>query len=90
MWEQRLDALHGERPRRTGEEEVRMSTSSSRGRGACVIFMTGARAGWPEKGIVLPGSELALSHGAGVGSETSSRAETYAPFPKWQPGPPES
>jgi quercetin dioxygenase-like cupin family protein len=32
--------------------------------GLCVIFMTGARKGWPEKGIVYPRSELALRHGA--------------------------
>jgi hypothetical protein len=51
---------------------------------------TAARIGWPEKGIVYPRSELALRHGAGVEAETTSPAEAYAPFPKWQPGPPES
>jgi uncharacterized cupin superfamily protein len=56
----------------------------------CVIFMTGARAGWPEKGIVYPRSDAALRHGAGVETETTVPAEAYAPFPKWQPGPPES
>jgi uncharacterized cupin superfamily protein len=60
------------------------------GNGPCVIFMTGARNGWPEKGIVYPRSELALRHGAGVGVETTSPAEAYAPFPNWQPGPPAS
>lgn len=60
------------------------------GEGLCVIFMTGARAGWPEKGIVYPRSELALRHRAGVEAETTSPAEAYAPFPRWQPGPPES
>jgi uncharacterized cupin superfamily protein len=60
------------------------------GAGPCVIFMTGARAGWPEKGIVYPRSELALRHGAGAETETSSPAEAYAPFQKWQPGRPES
>lgn len=59
------------------------------GDGPCVIFMTGARKGWPEKGIVYPRSELALRHGAGVESETSSPAEAYAALPKWKPGPPE-
>lgn len=58
------------------------------GDGACVIFMTGGRTG--EKRIVYPRSELALRHGAGVETETSSPAEAYAPFPKWQPGRPES
>ena len=58
------------------------------GEGPCVVFMTGARVGWPEKGIVYPRSELALRHGAGVENETTSPAEAYAPFPKWQPGRP--
>jgi uncharacterized cupin superfamily protein len=59
------------------------------GDGPCVIFMTGARKGWPEKGIVYVRSELALRHGAGVETETTSPAEAYGPFPKWQPGPPD-
>ena len=59
------------------------------GDGPCVIFMAGARRGWPNKGIVYPRSELALRHGAGVETETEP-AEAYAPFPKWQPGPPAS
>jgi hypothetical protein len=50
--------------------------------------MTGARNGWPEKGIVYPRSELALRHGAGVETETTLPAEAYAAFPKWRPGPP--
>lgn len=58
------------------------------GDGPCLIFMTGARRGWPEKGIVYPRSEAALRHGAGVEAETTSPVEAYAPFPKWQPGPP--
>jgi quercetin dioxygenase-like cupin family protein len=61
------------------------------GDGPCVIFMTGARKGWPDhKGIVYSRSELALRHGAGVEVETTVSAEAYAPFPKWQPGPPKS
>ncbi len=60
------------------------------GHGPCVIFMTGARQGWPDKGIVYPRSELALRHGAGVEIETTRPAEAYAPFPPWQPGPPPS
>jgi uncharacterized cupin superfamily protein len=50
----------------------------------CVIVMTGARSPeWPEKGIVYPRSELALRHGVGVETETSSPVEALAPFPKW-------
>jgi len=60
-----------------------------KGDGPCLIFMSGARKGWPEKGIVYPRSEVALRHGAGVESETTSPAEAYAAFPKWEPGPPE-
>ena len=58
------------------------------GEGPCLIFMTGARRRWPEKGIFYPRSELALRYGAGVETETTSPAEAYAPFPKWKPGPP--
>jgi uncharacterized cupin superfamily protein len=58
------------------------------GDGPCVIFMTGARTGWPKTGVVYPRLELALRHGVGVETETTSPAEAYAPFPKWQPGPP--
>ena len=60
------------------------------GDGPCVIFMTGARKGWPERGTVYLRSELAIRHGAGVKEETTSSAEAYAPFPKWKLGPPES
>jgi uncharacterized cupin superfamily protein len=60
------------------------------GEGPCVIFMTGARRGWPEKGLLYPRSELALRHGAGVEEDTTSPAEAYAPYPKWKPGRPQS
>jgi uncharacterized cupin superfamily protein len=61
------------------------------GDGPCVIFMAGARKGWPDdKGIVYPRAEIALRHGAGVEVETTSPAEAYAPFPAWRPGPPAS
>jgi len=60
------------------------------GEAPCVIFMTGAREDWPEKGIVYPRSELALRHGAGVEAETTVPAEAYAPVPKWEPGRPRS
>jgi uncharacterized cupin superfamily protein len=68
-----------------GTEHIVVAT----GEEPCVIFMTGARAGWPDKGIVYPRSEVALRHGAGVEAETRVPAEAYAPFPKWQPGQPE-
>jgi len=57
------------------------------GDGPCLIFMTGGRTG--EKSIVYPRAELALRYGAGVETETTSPAEAYAPFPKWQPGKPD-
>ena len=60
------------------------------GDGPCLIFATGARQGWPSKGIVYPRADAALRHGAGVETETGAPAEAYAPFPKWQPGPPET
>jgi uncharacterized cupin superfamily protein len=61
------------------------------GDGPCVIFMTGARKGWPDaKGIVYPRSELALRHGAGVEQETTVSAEAYAGQPKFRHGPPAS
>ncbi len=60
------------------------------GDGPCVIFMTGARVGWPDKGIVYPRSEVALRHGAGVETETTDPREAYAPFPPFVPGRPPS
>jgi len=60
------------------------------GEGPCVIFMTGARVGWPEKGIVYPDSELARRHRVGAETETTVPSEAYAPFPKWKLGPPET
>jgi uncharacterized cupin superfamily protein len=57
------------------------------GDGPCVIFMVGARKG---REIVYPRAELALRHGAGVETETTSPAEAYAGLPEWKPGPPES
>ncbi|MGZ8697258.1 MAG: cupin domain-containing protein [Gaiellaceae bacterium] len=58
------------------------------GDGPCVIFMTGARS--ENKEIVYPRSELAIRHGAGVETTTSSPAEAYAPFPKWKDERPKS
>ena len=58
------------------------------GDGPCVVFMTGARL--VEKEVVYPRSEVALRHGAGVEADTGDRNVAYAPFPKWQPGPPPS
>ena len=58
------------------------------GDGPCVIFMAGARA---HRGSgAYTRSEAALRHGAGVETETPESREAYAPFPKWQPGPPAS
>lgn len=65
-----------------GTEHIFVGT----GAGPCVIFMTGGRCN--EKAIVYPRSELARRHRAGVETETSSPAEAYAPFQKWQPGRP--
>jgi uncharacterized cupin superfamily protein len=58
------------------------------GDGLCVIFMTGARS--ENKEIVYSRSEVAIRHGAGVETETSSPREAYAPFPKWKDGRPKS
>jgi uncharacterized cupin superfamily protein len=58
------------------------------GNGPCVIFMTGARV--ENKETVYPRSELAIRHGAGVETDTSSPAEAYAPFPKWKDGRPKT
>jgi uncharacterized cupin superfamily protein len=66
-----------------GTEHIFVGT----GGGPCLIFMTGDRTG--EKSIVYPRSELALRHGAGAETETTSPAEAYAPFPKWEPGGPD-
>jgi uncharacterized cupin superfamily protein len=53
------------------------------GDGPCVIFMTGRRTA--DRGIVYPRSDLALSRGAGVETETHSPSEAYARVPHWQP-----
>jgi uncharacterized cupin superfamily protein len=58
------------------------------GDGPCLVFMTGAREGWPEKGIVYPRSEVALRHNAGVDQETTVPSEAYASRAKWALGPP--
>jgi uncharacterized cupin superfamily protein len=52
------------------------------GDGPCAIFMAGARR--EGQTIVYPRSELALRHGAGVATETTSPDEAYAPYPRWQ------
>jgi len=58
------------------------------GEGPCVIFMAGGRA---HRGTaVYPRSETAARHGASATSQSMSADAPYAPFPKWQPGPPES
>jgi uncharacterized cupin superfamily protein len=60
------------------------------GDGPCVLFMTGAREGWPAKGIVYSRPEVAVRHGDAAERETTVPAEAYAPFPKWKPGRPAS
>lgn len=58
------------------------------GEAPCVIFMAGGR---EHRGSeVYTRSEAALRHEAGVETETPESREAYAPFPKWQPGPPAS
>jgi uncharacterized cupin superfamily protein len=58
------------------------------GDGPCVIFMAGAR---EHRGsAAYPRNEVALERGAGVEEYTTQSSEAYAPFAKWQPGPPES
>ena len=56
------------------------------GDGPCVIFMAGARS--DDNTITYPRNELALRHGAGVQADTTVPREAYAPFPRWQDGPP--
>jgi uncharacterized cupin superfamily protein len=52
----------------------------------CVLLMIGNRLG--ERGITYPRSDAALAHEAGVGRETHSPQEAYAPFGHWQTGGP--
>jgi uncharacterized cupin superfamily protein len=59
------------------------------GDGPCVVFMAGARGG-PTDDDLYVRSEVALRHGAGVETDTSSSGEAYAPFARWRPGPPTS
>ena len=58
------------------------------GDGPCVLFMTGARG--EGKTINYPRDDLALAHGAGVETETSSPKEAYDPLPPWRLGRPET
>ena len=60
------------------------------GDGPCAIFMVGSRENWPEgEGLFYPRSELALSHGAGVETETPHAGEAYAGLQEWTPVPPD-
>jgi uncharacterized cupin superfamily protein len=56
------------------------------GDGPCVIFMAGARTN--PRDTVYARNDVALKHGAGVENETPESREAYAPFPKWEDGPP--
>jgi quercetin dioxygenase-like cupin family protein len=90
LWGECLALVEGEERRLTQWDFVHCPPHTEHafvgaGEGPCVIFMTGARV---EKGAVYTRSELALSHGAGVEEETTESAKAYAPFPKWEPGPP--
>jgi uncharacterized cupin superfamily protein len=58
------------------------------GDGPCVIFMAGARR--HRGSAVYTRSQAALRHGAGVESDATRTDKPYAPFPKWEPGPPAS
>lgn len=58
------------------------------GDGPCVIFMAGAR---EHRGtVVYTPSAAAEQYGASVEADKRWADEPYAPFPKWQPGPPTS
>jgi uncharacterized cupin superfamily protein len=59
------------------------------GAGPCVVFMAGARGASPDENLYVR-SEVALRHGAGVETDTSSSQVAYAPFGRWRPGPPAS
>ncbi len=52
----------------------------------CVIFMAGGRTA--ARDTVYPATELAIGHGAGATETTSDSSQAYAPFAKWQDGPP--
>jgi len=54
------------------------------GDAGCVLLMVGSRS--DHGGIVYPRSDVALAHGAGVETETSSPRDAYAPFGHWQTG----
>jgi uncharacterized cupin superfamily protein len=58
------------------------------GDGPCVLLMVGARA--ESRTIVYPRSDLALSHGAGVETETNAPREAYEPLPPWRLGRPDA
>jgi uncharacterized cupin superfamily protein len=58
------------------------------GDGPCVIFMAGARTN--PRDTTYPRNQVALKHGAGTEAGTPESREAYAPFPKWQDGPPAS
>jgi uncharacterized cupin superfamily protein len=58
------------------------------GDGPCVVFMAGART--EPRDTVYPRSELARRHGAGVATETGDGSRAYAPFGRWELGPPAS
>jgi uncharacterized cupin superfamily protein len=56
------------------------------GDGPCVIFMAGSRTA--DRETTYPTAELATRHGAGSAEATSDSNRAYAPFAKWEDGPP--
>jgi uncharacterized cupin superfamily protein len=58
------------------------------GDGPCVIFMAGARTEPRDTMYLRP--EVAVRHGAAPETDTADRDVAYAPFARWQPGPPAS
>jgi uncharacterized cupin superfamily protein len=59
-----------------------------RGDGPCVLFMIGSRG--EGKTLLYPRSDVALAHGAGVETETTTPVEAYEPLPKWRLGRPDA
>jgi uncharacterized cupin superfamily protein len=54
----------------------------------CVVVTVGARS--QDGSILYARDDTALSHDAGVETETDTPAEAYEPFPKWERGHPAS
>jgi hypothetical protein len=57
--------------------------------GECIAIVEG-RERRLRAGTYHPRNEVALRHGVGVEQDTGTAREAYAPFPDFEPGPPES